>query len=176
MALIYPDQEGWTVGEYLRLDIGRHVEFQSGTVDFQPTPDEKHQAMLFLLVQALKAFAARQGGKATMSPFPIRLWEEKFREPDWVFMRKENLHRCHPKFWDGADVAMEVLSESTRDLDLEVKREEYARAGIPEYWIIDRESREITVLTLRGSQYASRAGSRRSPPRRPGLRRAPPPS
>jgi hypothetical protein len=28
MALIYPDQGGWTVAEYLRLDIGRHVEFQ----------------------------------------------------------------------------------------------------------------------------------------------------
>jgi Uma2 family endonuclease len=110
--------------------------------------------MLFLLVQALKVFAARQGGKATMAPFSIRLWEEKSRQPDGVFMRKENLHRCHPKFWDGADVAMEVLSESTRDLDLEVKREEYAKAGIPEYWIIDRENREITVLTLRGGQYA----------------------
>jgi len=154
MALIYPDQGGWTVDEYLRLDIGRHVEFQSGTVEFQPMPDEKHQAILFLLVQALKAFAARQGGKATMAPFPIRLWEEKFREPDAVFMKKVNLHRCQMKFWEGADIAMEVLSESTRDLDLEVKRAEYARAGIPEYWIIDREDRGITVLTLQGGQYA----------------------
>src|SRR5262245_39002500 len=148
-----PDRGSWTVDEYLRLDFGRHVEFSSGTVEFQPMPDEKHQAILFVLVKALKAFAARQGGKATMAPFPVRLWEGKFRQPDAAFMRKENLHRCHLKFWDGADIAMEVLSESNRDLDLEVKRGEYARAGIPEYWIIDRENREITVLTLRTDQY-----------------------
>ena len=34
------------------------------------------------------------------------------------------------------------------------KREEYAKAGIPEYWIVDPELGQITVLVLDGSVYA----------------------
>ncbi len=81
MALLYPDQGGWREEDYLRLDIGRRVDFSKGNVEFQPMPDEKHQAILFFLVQALKTFASRKGGKATMAPFPFRLWEENTESP-----------------------------------------------------------------------------------------------
>src|SRR5690348_18132107 len=39
-------------------------------------------------------------------------------------------------------------SESNRKLDVEIKRQEYARAGIPEYWLVDPAEGRITVLTL----------------------------
>ena len=153
MALLYPDQGGWTEDDYLGLDIGRHVEFSKGHVEFQPMPDEKHQAILFFLVQTLKAYASREGGKATMAPFAMRLWEEKYREPDALFMKAENLQRCRRKFWERADLVVEVLSESNRDQDLETKRTEYAQAVIPEYWIVDPDESKITVLTLQEKAY-----------------------
>jgi len=40
-----------------------------------------------------------------------------------------------------------------RKRDLETKRNDYAAAGIPEYWIIDPEERQITVLILQGKEY-----------------------
>ena len=118
-------------------------------------PDEKHQAIVFFLIQALKTLAAGVGGKATMAPFPVRLWADKFREPDVVFMKDEHLNRCTRKFWDGADLVIEVLSESNRDLDLHTKPGEYARAGIPEYWIVDPQERSITILVLSGESYTT---------------------
>lgn len=69
-----------------------------------------------------------------MAPFPIQLWANKFREPDVAFMLPPHLERCVGKYWDGADLVVEILSESHRTTDLETKRIEYARAGIPEYW------------------------------------------
>ena len=50
---------------------------------------------------------------------------------------------------------MEVVSSSDddRSRDLETKREEYAQARIPEYWIVDPEVGQITVLTLDGETY-----------------------
>lgn len=155
MALLYPDQGSWSVEDYLRLDAGRHVEFSSGSVEFQPMPDEKHQAIVFFLVRALKRLASRAGGKATMAPFPVRLWADTFREPDVVFMRSEHLDRCTLKFWDGADLVIEVLSESNRDLDLHTKASEYARAGIPEYWVVDPDGRSMTILVLVEDGYAT---------------------
>lgn len=88
-----------------------------------------------------------------MAPFPMRLWEEKYREPDVLFIAEENLGRCRRKYWDRADLVVEVSNESNRDVDLETKRAEYARAGIPEYWIVDPELRKVTVLALDGSAY-----------------------
>jgi Uma2 family endonuclease len=41
-----------------------------------------------------------------------------------------------------------VLSPGTRGKDLLLKRHEYAAAGIPAYWIVDREARTTTALTL----------------------------
>src|SRR5262249_24252580 len=50
---------------------------------------------------------------------------------------------------------MEVVSEDDeeRRRDLDTKRREYARAGIPEYWIVDRREERITVLRLAGKRY-----------------------
>jgi Uma2 family endonuclease len=70
-------------------------------------------------------------------------------------MRKEHADRRRAKFWNGADLVMEVVSgdDEDRHRDLVEKRQEYARAGIPEYWIIDPEQEKIIVLLLRNKQY-----------------------
>jgi len=57
-------------------------------------------------------------------------------------------------FWDGADLAIEIVSQGLedRERDLVTKRIEYARAGIREYWIVDPE--QETVLSLAGDTYS----------------------
>ncbi len=47
------------------------------------------------------------------------------------------------------DLVMEVVSENNRRHDLVTKRDEYAEAGIPEYWIVDPQEGTITVYVLR---------------------------
>ncbi|MBI4603851.1 MAG: Uma2 family endonuclease [Planctomycetes bacterium] len=153
MALLYPDQGGWTVDEYLALDAGRHVEYSHGRLEFLPMPDEEHQEIVFFLVKALKAYASKAGGKALMAPFPVQLWKEKFREPDVVYMRAQNLRRCKERYWEGADLAMEVVSESNREHDTNTKRAEYAKARIAEYWLLDPGEGTLTVLKLVGTKY-----------------------
>jgi len=85
----------------------------------------------------------------------VRLWRRKFREADVVFMQAENAHRHHDTFWAGADLVMEVVSpgQKARERDLKTKREEYARAGIPEYWVVDPQKQRILVLALSGDPY-----------------------
>lgn len=48
---------------------------------------------------------------------------------------------------------VEVLSPSNSQHDLITKRALYARAGVPEYWIVSPEAMSIEVLTLEGSHY-----------------------
>jgi Uma2 family endonuclease len=56
---------------------------------------------------------------------------------------------------EGADLVVEVVSEGeeNRKRDLVTKPQEYAAAGISEYWIVDPQERQITVLVLEGQAY-----------------------
>jgi Uma2 family endonuclease len=81
-------------------------------------------------------------------------WAGKFREPDIVFLRPERT--CNRQRWpEGADLVMEVVSDGSedRERDLDIKRREYAAAGIAEYWIVDPKEQQITVLTLDSQTY-----------------------
>ena len=54
------------------------------------------------------------------------------------------------------DIVIEILS-SDRSRDLVRKRQVYAEAGIPEYWIFDPRQDTTTLLELRDGQYVERA-------------------
>ena len=118
-------------------------------------PTTTHQLIVAFLYRALLAFTSPQDmGMVLFAALPVRLRSGKFREPDVLFMLKENSHRLGEQYWQGADLVMEVVSEGDRRRDLQIKRREYARAGIPEYWVVDPQLRQVTVLKLDGQRYA----------------------
>jgi len=66
--------------------------------------------------------------------------------------------RCDRAIWCGGtntpdpahdlpQIVIEIVSQRQRDRqrDYEIKRDEYLRAGIREYWVIDRFERQMTV-------------------------------
>jgi Uma2 family endonuclease len=154
-ALLFPGDGEWTEGDYLALPTNRLVELSDGTLEVLPMPTKLHQAIVFFLTSALKQFLGSRG-EVVMAPYPVRLWPDKFREPDVVCVLAENADRFGDKFADGADLVMEVVSGSDPSRDRETKRDEYARAKIPEYWIVDPQEGTITVLSLDGEPYRER--------------------
>lgn len=154
VAYLFPRQGKWSEEEYFSLPGHRLVEFSHGWIEVLPMPTEEHQSIVLFLVQALWSFVqAHSLGKVLFSGIRVRLWEGKYREPDVVFMRAEHASRRHEQFWEGADLVMEVVSPDYRQHDLVTKRREYAWAGIPEYWIVDPEEKQIQVLVLDGRSY-----------------------
>lgn len=61
--------------------------------------------------------------------------------------------RRDDRYWHGADWVLEVVSPDKPERDLVEKRQEYAEAGIPEYWIVNPLDETITVLALQGDVY-----------------------
>lgn len=154
IAHLFPGQGHWSEEEYLALDTNRLIEFSDGTPEVLRPPTTSHQFILIHLYRELARFVDdRMLGTTLFAPLPIRLWEGKYREPDVLFLRSEHADRMHEEFWDGADLVMEVVSDGDRRRDLEIKRREYARAGVAEYWIVDPLLGRITVLTLREGRY-----------------------
>lgn len=154
IAYLFPPQGLWTEQEYLSLSGNRLVEFSDGHIEVLPMPTMAHQLMVMFLSDLLRAFAQRgSAGTTLIAPFRVRLRPGRFREPDIMFMKTTNAARMGNEYWDGADLVVEIVSDDDRRRDLEVKRFEYAEAGIPEYWIVDPQRGEVTVLKLLADRY-----------------------
>jgi len=156
IAYLFPPQGCWSEEEYLALDTNRLVEFSNGVLAVLPMPTTSHQLLAFYLAGLLAAFVTGQSlGTVLPAPLRVRLRRGQYREPDVVFMRREHSSRIGEKFWKGADLVMEVVSEGKEDRhrDYVIKRREYARAGIPEYWIVDPQEEKFLVLRLAGKRY-----------------------
>ena len=76
-------------------------------------------------------------------------------EPDVLVARTADLT---PARLEGPPLlAVEVLSPSTRRIDLGTKRLAYEAAGVPAYWLVDPEVPSLTVLELDAGRYVERA-------------------
>lgn len=153
VARFFPRQGEWTVSEYLALPTNHPIELSDGCLEFLPMPTHFHQLVLLYLYRVLDAFTQKYApGVVMVASLPVELWPGQIREPDVLYMKAENAHRIGA-YWQGADLVMEIVSPSNAKHDLVTKRQEYAQARIPEYWIIDLERRQIMVLTLDGTTY-----------------------
>ena len=162
VAKLFPAQGSWSVQEYLDLKGNRLIEFSNGFIEVLTMPTMRHQLIVLFLSDVFRAFLARGNlGRLLVAPFRVRLWPDKFREPDVMIMRSEHANRMGEEYWEGADLVIEVVSDDDRRRDLETKRFEYARAAIPEYWIVDPQTETVTVLTLEGDAYANHGEFRR---------------
>ena len=145
----FPYQGEWTEVDYLLLSTNRLIELSEGRLELLPTPFESHQRIVRFLFLAFDAFVFKEDlGEVFFAPLKIKLWEGKFRKPDILFMSNENAEKRGDQFWRGADLVVEVISPDDPNRDAVTKREEYAEAGIPEYWLVDPRDASITVYVL----------------------------
>ena len=159
-AQVFPVRYPCTEEEYLTLDLNLLLEFADGFLEVLPMPTTHHQRISAFLFKALSAWvAAQQLGEVLYAPLRVLLRKGKYREPDLLFMRSEHAARIGNQYWRAPDLVIEIVSEKNRRHDLETKRDEYAQAAIPEYWIVDPEEGTVTVLVLKskGKTYTEHA-------------------
>ena len=158
-ALAWLDAGHRTEAAYFALPETNYiVELSEGQLLVHEMPGFEHQEIVKNLAFAMEIII-RQWGAGCMffAPMPIRLWEGKIREPDIMFYAGGGEERYQGQYADPPDLAIEVLSPSTRRIDREEKAAEYAEAGVTEYWIVDPEGRAIEVLTSAAPEgYTSR--------------------
>jgi Uma2 family endonuclease len=141
----------------------RMAELVDGHLEILPTPTWLHQLIVRFFANQLLEHVRNNNlqGEVLFSPLPVRLFPGTIREPDVLFVTPDN----YPAEIDGypgrPDLVMEVVSNDpqSRYRDYEAKRQDYAKAGIPEYWIIDFEQSTVLVLTLIDGSYQEHAKS-----------------
>ncbi len=117
-----------------------HAEWVAGEVIMHMPPKEWHQNVLTFLAALLRAYVEIFGlGRVLVAPFEMKLSPDgPAREPDLLFVARENLHRLVPERLNGpADLVVEVVSDESVARDRAEKFYEYQEAGVREYWVID---------------------------------------
>jgi Uma2 family endonuclease len=142
----------WTYAEFARLpsEGGTRYEVIDDELYVTPAPGTRHQRIVTDLVVHLGAFVRSHGlGELFVSPFDVLFAEGDYMEPDLVFVRRDRVGLLSDRGVEGApDLVVEVLSPSTAGRDRGIKLDRYRLFGVPEYWIIDAESRTVDIWKL----------------------------
>ena len=142
-----------TYQDVLDAPADRIAEIVAGTLHTQPRPSMPHALASSSLGSELGAsFGRRSGGHGGWWIIykPELHLSEDILVPDLAGWRRERM----PAFPETAFVTLvpdwvcEVLSPSTRRLDLHEKRPVYARAGVTHLWLPDSLDRTLEAFAL----------------------------
>ena len=138
------------------------AEWVNGEVIMTSPASKIHQLLDGFLYSLIHQYVQlRDLGKVLLPPFQMKL-KNSGREPDLIFIKKENLKRLKKTYLDGpADLVIEIISPESIGRDRGDKFYEYEQAGIPEYWMLDHSKRraEFYILDKSGSYILAKIGS-----------------
>lgn len=140
-------------------DDGTRYEIIEGVLYEMPAPTGEHALIIMNLVQfVFSALLWPIGGKVLTAPLDLFIRNGNPVQPDLIILLPEQLGLLTPRGVEGVPtLIVEVLSLGNSRHDPVTKRALYARAGVPEYWIVSPEAMSIEVLALDGAIYRTHA-------------------
>jgi Uma2 family endonuclease len=149
-------QVKFTYDDYLLFpEDGKRHELIDGDHYVTPAPMTKHQRASGNLSGLLYAHLHRtKAGRYFTAPTDVVLSDLDVVQPDLLFVSAARVSIITEKNIQGPpDLVIEILSETTRRTDEAVKRKQYERFGVSEYWIVDPELETVKVYRLTGQGY-----------------------
>ncbi|MHA1266425.1 MAG: Uma2 family endonuclease [Candidatus Helarchaeota archaeon] len=142
--------------EYLANAPDSKCDLVDGQYFHHSPASEKHVSLRQFLVSVINSFVIERNlGKVLSENFPVKLDEKNWREPDIMFISKNQLPFLHDTIFLGTPTfIIEILSEDSQFRDEVRKRAEYEKIGVEEYWILDPNSRENSIfLRIKDEKY-----------------------
>lgn len=126
-------------------DDGHRYELLDGSLIVTPAPAYRHQLMVARLLVLLDTHRPADLVVLT-APFDVALAVDTVLQPDLLVARRADFtERDLPV---APLLAVEVLSPSTRHIDLSLKRARYEASGCPSYWVLDPQAPSLTAWHL----------------------------
>lgn len=141
----------YTYDDYAAMDDDKRYELIEGELYMVPAPGFYHQTISMNISHSLKRFVKENNlGTVLYALFDVVLSETDVVQPDIIFVSKERMDLMTEKNLRGApDLAIEILSTTTRERDKLVKKRLYREYGVKEFWIVDPDKRTIEIMVLK---------------------------
>jgi Uma2 family endonuclease len=132
-------------------DDGHRYELIDGALIVTPAPLWMHQRVAINLVLLLGG-ACPDDLEILTAPFDVALTEDTVLQPDVLVARRADYSR---RGLEGTSpvLAVEVLSPSTRRIDMMLKWSRFEAAGCASYWVVDPDDPSLVAWDLRDGKY-----------------------
>ncbi len=158
MATTRPNSGSFTWDDFVNLDEDDLRELLDGDLVEIEVPSQTHEFIVARLVYSLTGWSdLHKAGRVLASGYKVRVSARRGVMPDIQFFRRDNqcwknqekgLSTGHP------DLAIKVVSTTSRGRDRVTKPDWYAAIGVPEYWVFDPEAQIVERLVLRDGLYS----------------------
>lgn len=149
MAMPVVARTDWTVEMLDALpDDGRRYELIDGELFVTPAPADVHQ---YVLVELCARFHAYLSGtsvaRVVVSPADVRCGDRTRNrvQPDVFVVRTvDGVRPSYPFAMSDLLVAIDIASPGNPRYDYHTKRLLFLQNGVPEYWVVDPDARNIS--------------------------------
>lgn len=151
-----PKESTGTIDDIYALPDGQRAEIINGVWYDMAPPSRLHQQIVQYLSMSIGNHVKAHGGSCQVYPAPFAVFlfadDTTYVEPDVSVVC--NLDKLDDRGCTGApDIAIEVVSESSRTHDNLVKLNAYRDAGVREYWIVDPRRKLTKVISFHPEDY-----------------------
>lgn len=137
-------------------DDGNRYEIIDGALIVTPSPAVPHQRVVGNMYVVLRA-GVPDDHEVMLAPLDVTVSDLTVLQPDLLVATREAL--AGRKMVGLPVLAIEVLSPSTRLIDLNLKKAALAAAGVAHYWVIDPERQSLIAWQLEGGEFAQVASA-----------------
>jgi Uma2 family endonuclease len=150
MPVLLPD----LADQRRRSGADRWDEMWDGVLHMPPMPNRFHQDLEWALETYLRQVWAPTSRWRVTHQINLASpggWPNDYRIPDLVMLSPARFAIDKNEYFEGApDVVIEIRSPDDETYE---KFDFYAKLGVPEVWVIDRDTRAPEVYLLRGKRY-----------------------
>lgn len=129
---------------------GHRYELIDGALIVTPAPSIPHQRVLSNLHVLLKTHCP-DDLDVFFAPLDVAIADETVMQPDLLVARRADF--THRDLRKAPLLAVEVLSPSTRRIDLMLKWSRFEAAGCQSYWVADPDDPSLVAWNLRDGRY-----------------------
>jgi Uma2 family endonuclease len=135
---------------------GVRLELVNGEVAVSPSRTPAHSHANIKLIALLENYVSAHDLGELHHDVDTILNTFTVRRPDILFFAKHRTHLIGKKAMEGPpDLAVEVISPSSIEIDREDKFAEYREAGVEHYWITDPIRRTVEGWRLENGVYVT---------------------
>jgi Uma2 family endonuclease len=146
-----------TAAEYLALgETSERYELIDGVVVMSPSSLPRHGRMAAELIRQIGNFVhafTSPNGPQLFTETDLLVSSSIVYRPDIAAYGPGRLGPDVPRLDTPPDLIVEILSPSTKPLDLITKRGDYERFGVGEYWVGDPETAALRCWRRRGREF-----------------------
>lgn len=140
-----------TLEAWATLDEDEPGEFVDGQIEEEEVARNQHETVVSWVFGTLRTWAKPRGGRVFGSEHKLGVSADRGRKPDVSMYAPGARLLAHAAISHTPPaVVVEVASPTPRDVhrDRVEKLREYAKFGVPFYWLVDPQTRMFEILEL----------------------------